>query len=260
MSTHVKTLFDLTGRVAVVTGAAGLFGQQIAIALGEAGATVCCAARNLANTQAFVDTMTASGLSASAWSLDQAEAASIDSLRDDLLARYGRVDVLVNNAVSRPMKKWADPIEAFADSMAVNATGIFAMTRTFGETMAAAGGGSIINVASIQALIGPDYSLYEDLPMDAPPDYFFHKGGMLQLTKFAASRLGPRGVRVNAICPGGFESGQPAEFIERYNRRTFLNRMAGDDDLKGVIVFLASDASAYLTGVSIPVDGGYTSK
>jgi NAD(P)-dependent dehydrogenase (short-subunit alcohol dehydrogenase family) len=256
----VKDMFDLNGRVAVVSGAAGLFGRQIAESLGEAGAVVCCAARNLKNTTEFVATLTARGIAAEAWTLDQADEQSVVALCDGILARHGRIDVLVNNAVARPMKSWNGTVTEFAASMAINATGIFAMSKLFGNAMAAAGRGSIINVASIQGLIGPDYSLYEDLPMDAPPDYFFHKGGMLQLTRYAAARLGPAGVRVNAICPGGFESGQPAEFIERYKRRTFLGRLAGEDDLKGIITFLASDASAYITGAVIPVDGGYTAK
>jgi NAD(P)-dependent dehydrogenase (short-subunit alcohol dehydrogenase family) len=259
-SRNIKELFDLTGRVAIVSGAAGLFGRQIAESLGEAGAIVCCAGRNLERSTKFVESLIARGIAAEAYTLDQADEGSILALRDEILHRHGRLDVLVNNAVARPMKSWAGSIQEFAESMAINATGIFAMTKLIGEAMASRAGGSVINVDSIQGLIGPDYSLYEGLPMDAPPDYFFHKGGMLQLTRFAAARLGPSGVRVNAICPGGYENGQPPEFIERYNRRTFLGRLAGDDDLKGVIAFLASDASAYITGAVLPVDGGYTAK
>jgi NAD(P)-dependent dehydrogenase (short-subunit alcohol dehydrogenase family) len=134
------------------------------------------------------------------------------------------------------------------------------MTRTFGEHMAAHGRGSIINVGSIQGMVGPDFSLYEGLGSGSPPDYFFHKGGLLQLTRFAAAKLGPRGVRVNAISPGGFYDGQDERFVKRYNARTFLGRMADESDLKGVIVFLASDASTYVTGANVPVDGGYTAK
>ena len=107
---------------------------------------------------------------------------------------------------------------------------------------------------------GPDYTLYEGLDWGSPPDYFFHKGGMVQLTRYAASKLGPRGVRVNTIIAGGLFSEQDPTFVERYNVRTFLGRMANQTDLKGVIVFLASDASAYITGANIHVDGGYTSQ
>ena len=172
----------------------------------------------------------------------------------------GKVDILVNNAVLRPMHDWSGTAAEFAKSMEVNATGLFVITRAFGEHMAERGQGSIINVGSIQGMVGPDYTLYEGLNMRSPPDYFFHKGGLLQLTRFAASRLGPRGVRVNAITPGGFFNNQDPRSSERYNARTFLGRMANESDFKGVIVFLASDASAYVTGANIPVDGGYTCK
>ena len=135
------------------------------------------------------------------------------------------------------------------------------MTRAWGAHMAEHGGGSIINVGSIQGLVGPDFSLYEGLTWSTPPDYFFHKGGLLQLTRFAAAKLGPRGVRVNAVSPGGFLAGQERAFIERYAARAFVGRMANDDDdLGGAIVFLASDASSYVTGANLVVDGGYTAK
>ena len=142
--------------------------------------------------------------------------------------------------------------------MKVNATGIFLMTRAFGNHMATQGQGSIINIASIHGMIAPDFSLYEGLDWGAPPDYFFHKGGLIQLTRYAASTLGPKGVRVNAISPGGFANNQEEIFVKRYNAHTFLGRQANEQDLKGAIVFLASDASLYITGANIPVDGGYT--
>jgi NAD(P)-dependent dehydrogenase (short-subunit alcohol dehydrogenase family) len=179
---------------------------------------------------------------------------------EQVVAAAGKVDVLVNNSVLRPMGDWTSPLADFAKSMEVNATGLFAITRIFGEYMAEHGGGSIINVGSIQGTVGPDYTLYEGLGWGVPPDYYFHKGGLLQLTRYAASKLGPRGVRVNAISPGGFFNSQDPRFVERYCQRTFLQRMANESDLKGVIVFLASDASAYVTGANIAVDGGYTSK
>jgi NAD(P)-dependent dehydrogenase (short-subunit alcohol dehydrogenase family) len=250
--------FKLDGKVALVTGGAGLYGKQIVEALAEAGAHTVMASRDVKKLRAEADLLQKRGLNVSAEQLDQGSEDSVLSLRDRLTRSVGGVDVLVNNAVLRTMKGWSCPAKNFADSMRVNATGVFSMTRAFGGLMAERGGGSIINVGSIQGMVGPDYSLYEGLGMDAPPDYFFHKGGMLQLTRYAAAKLGPQGVRVNTISPGGFLSGQDPEFVGRYNARTFLGRMANHDDLKGVIVFLASDASAYITGVNIPVDGGYT--
>jgi NAD(P)-dependent dehydrogenase (short-subunit alcohol dehydrogenase family) len=257
---NVREMFDLTGRVAVITGGAGLFGRQIAEALAEAGARTFMASRNVEKLQAQADLFRQAGLDITALHLDQASESSVLTLLKQVTDAAGGVDILVNNSVLRPMSDWSSPAADFAKSMEVNATGIFMMTRAFGEHMAERGHGSIINVSSIQGVVGPDFTLYEGLGWGTPPDYFFHKGGMIQLTKFAASKLGPRGVRVNSITPGGFFNEQDPRFVERYNARTFLGRMADDTDIKGVIVFLASDASAYITGANIPVDAGYASK
>lgn len=256
----VMDTFRLNGKVAVVSGGAGLFGRQIVEALAEAGAKTFTASRGLEKLGQAADGFRRRGLDVTALPLDQAEEASVLQLLRRVEELAGGVDVLVNNAVLRPMKDWSDPAGHFARSMEVNATGLFLMTRAFGEHMAARGHGSIINVGSIQGVVGPDFTLYEGLDWGTPPDYFFHKGGLIQLTRYAASRLGPRGVRVNAVSPGGFFNNQDNLFVKRYNARTFLGRMANETDIKGVIVFLASDASAYVTGENIMVDGGYSAK
>jgi len=256
----VQQLFDLRGRVAVVTGGAGLYGRQIAEALAEAGARTFMASRNLEKLEAQAQVFRQAGLDVTALPVDQENEESVGQLLKTVLDAAGHVDVLVNNAVLRPMRDWDSPAADFAKSMAVNATGLFVITRLFGQHMAGRGGGSIINVGWIQGVVGPDFTLYEGLGWGTPPDYFVHKGGLVQLTRFAASKLGPQGVRVNAIIPGGFFNNQDPRFLDRYNARTFLGRMANEEDLKGVIVFLASDASAYVTGASIAVDGGYTAK
>jgi NAD(P)-dependent dehydrogenase (short-subunit alcohol dehydrogenase family) len=252
--------FRLDGKVALITGGAGLFGRQIVRALAEAGANVVTASRDVAKLESYAAELRSENLIVFVASFDQGDEKSILQLRDQLLEKHGRIDVLVNNAVLRTMRNWSDPGENFAKSMDVNATGLFLITRAFGDHMASRGGGSIVNVGSIQGIVGPDFTLYEGLGMGAPPDYFFNKGGMVQLTRYAASVLGKGGVRVNCVSPGGFYDGQDPKFVERYSARTFLGRMAGEDDLGGVIVFLASDASAYITGANIPVDGGYTAK
>jgi NAD(P)-dependent dehydrogenase (short-subunit alcohol dehydrogenase family) len=252
--------FRLNDKVALVTGGAGLFGRQIVRALAEAGAKVFVASRDVAKLQEQAKDLNAGGLDVTALELDQKSEESIKKVLGEIVARAGRVDILVNNAVLRTMRGWSSEAQAFAESMAVNATGLFMMTRAFGDQMASQGGGSIINVGSIQGSLGPDFTLYDGLSMDAPPDYFFHKGGLLQLTRYVAAKLGPKGVRVNVISPGGFLAGQDKTFVDRYADRTFLGRLANETDLAGVIVFLASDASAYITGANIPVDGGYTAK
>lgn len=258
--TNVRELFDLSGRVAVVTGAAGLYGRQIAEALAEAGAHTIMASRNLPKLELEAAGLRTRGLHASALEVDQRSEESIQRLLARAMELAGRVDILVNNAVLRPMHDWSSPAADFALSMEVNATGLFVITRAFGQHMAEHAGGSIINVGSIQGEMGPDFTLYEGLDWGIPPDYFFHKGGMLQLTRFAASKLGPRGVRVNCIVPGGFFNNQDPRFVERYCARTFLGRMANEHDLKGAIVFLASDAAAYVTAATLAIDGGYTAK
>jgi NAD(P)-dependent dehydrogenase (short-subunit alcohol dehydrogenase family) len=252
-------MFNLKAKNALVTGGAGLFGRQIVEALAEAGAAIIVTSRNTDTLKPYCEAWTKRGLDVHPESFDQSDKSSVYALRDRVIAQHGRLDVLVNNAVLRPMGGWESDSEKFAQSMAVNATGLFMMTKAFGDHMAEQGRGSIINIGSIQGMIGPDYTLYEGLGCGTPPpDYFFHKGGMINFTRYVASRLGPRGVRCNTLSPGGFLFDQSKEFVERYSRRTALGRMADDTDLKGAIVFLASDASAYVTAINLPVDAGYT--
>lgn len=257
---NVIDSFRLDGKVAVMSGGAGLYGRQVAAALSEAGAKTFMAARNVEKLDEQARILRDAGGDVTALQFDQADETSCRRLLDTVLNAAGHVDVLVNNAVARTMKDWSDPLEAWAESMRINATGLFAVTRCFGDYMAAHGGGSIINVGSMQGMVAPDFTLYEGLPWNAPPDYFFHKGGLIQLSRYVASKLGLHGVRCNAVSAGGLYSGQDPLFVERYNKRTFVGRMANDTDLKGVIVFLASDASIYVTGANIVVDGGYSAK
>lgn len=257
---HLHDLLNLTGRIALVTGGAGLFGKQIVLGLAEAGATVVVASRDEAKLQAFEKELAEQGVKIHVHPVDQSDEASLIALKAHIESAIGPVDILVNNAVARVGCGWQAPLERFEESMRINATGLFAITRLFGEAMAERGRGSIINIGSIQGHVGPDYTLYEGTAMGSAPDYFLHKGGMLNFTRFVAATLGPRGVRCNTITPGGFFNHQDPQFIARYNRRTFLDRMANDHDLKGAVVLLASDAAAYITGADLVVDGGYLAK
>ena len=257
---NVLDSFRLHGKVAVVTDGAGLYGRQIVEALAEAGARTFMASRNLEKLRAQAKVFHQAGLEVEVLQYDQASEQSILQLFQQVVDTAGTVDVLVNNSVCRCMHDWSSPATDFAKSMEVNATGLFVITRAFGEYMSERGQGSIINIGSIYGVGGPDFTLYEGLDPGMDPDYFFHKGGLLQLTRFTASRLGPRGVRVNAINPGGLFNNQDPRVLSRYNARTFLGRMANDSDLKGAIVFLASDASQYVTGAVLAVDGGFTAK
>jgi NAD(P)-dependent dehydrogenase (short-subunit alcohol dehydrogenase family) len=253
-------MFKLTGATALVTGGAGIYGFPIAEALAEAGAHVVIASRHFESCEQAAASLRSAGHSASAEQYDQSDEASVLALRDRVQDRAGALDVLVNNSVARPMRRYEDPLSAWRDSMEVNATGLFATSRAFLAAMMDRGSGSVINIGSIQSVVAPSFGNYEGTSMSTPPDYHFHKHGLIGLTRYLAAWAGPRGVRVNAISPGGFETPETnTAFKEKYCRRVFLGRMARHDDIKGAVVFLASSASAYITGQNLIIDGGYTS-
>ena len=258
------SLFDLTGKVAVVTGGAGLYGKQIVRALASCGATVYMASRSLEkNIETAKEMETETGGVVTAEEVDLLSEESILALSRRIFEKEGKIDILVNNAVLRCTSGYNDSAENFGMSMQANATGLFIISRAFGDLMSRQGGGSIINIGSYMGILGPDYSLYEGTTMNqngAPGDYFFHKGGMTNYTKFLAGHYGEYNVRCNCLELGGLFNNQPEKFIERYCKKTMLGRMANDTDIMGAIIYLASDASAYVTGVSLPVDGGYSAK
>lgn len=259
MNPDVQRLFDLSGSTALVTGGAGTLGIWIARALAEAGAHVVLASRDQGACAAAAQTLVDAGLSAAPESYDQRDERSVLQLRDRLLEQYGSVDVLVNNTVSRPVASMQDPLDAWRESMEVNATGLFSISRAFLEPMMARRRGSIINIGSIQSIAGPDFQNYEGSAMGTPPDYHFHKHGLIGLTKYLAAVAGPHGVRVNALCPGAFENARLTDaFRERYARRLYFGRLARYEEIKGSVIFLASSASSYITGQAIMLDGGYT--
>lgn len=251
--------FQLNDKVVVLTGGAGLFGRQLTFALAEAGATLVVASRNVERLKQLAAERSALRIHCEAF--DQGEEKSILNLRDRVLRNFGRVDGLVNNSVTRPMKSLNDDVSQWEESMRVNATGLFLMTRAFGEIMRGQKSGSIVNIGSIQGAVGPSLELYEGTSMGLPPpDYFFHKGGMINLTRYFAGIYGRDNVRVNCVSPGGFFNEQPEPFLAAYNQRTMLGRMAGEHDLGGAVVFLLSEAACYITAINLPVDGGYTAK
>lgn len=259
---NVLESFSLRGKVALVTGGAGKYGRQIVKALVEAGAQTYFSTSREGQLAELEQQFRESGHEVKAIYMNQGDEDSIIAARDQLIGKAGKIDVLVNNAVARTMRKgWEEAAQRFAESMQVNATGLFIVTRAFGDIMAAQRSGSIINVGSMYGMVGPDITMYEGLDMRTNPDYYFNKGGMMNFTRYVASQYGSAGVRCNCVSPGGYWTPQTSDtFVERYNKRTLLGRMANDTDLKGVMVFLASDASLYVTGSNIAVDGGYTAK
>jgi NAD(P)-dependent dehydrogenase (short-subunit alcohol dehydrogenase family) len=270
--------FSLEGRVAVVTGAAGLLGVRHCHALARAGAHVIAvdldeaAAVDVAERLAREHGPRALGRRA-----DITRPDSVRSLKESVLREFDRLDVLVNNAALNEKVEGARrgdegpppdgrfetyPLEAWELALRVNVTGTFLCCQAMGTEMARRGHGSIVNIASTYGVVAPDQALYR--AADGTQTFWKSaaypttKGAVLALTRYLAAYWGRTGVRVNALSPGGVENGQDPAFVARYAERTPLGRMASPSDYEGALVFLASDASAYVTGVNLLVDGGFT--
>ncbi|MCD6231082.1 SDR family oxidoreductase [Candidatus Aerophobetes bacterium] len=256
---NVLELFSLKGKVALVTGGAGLYGVTISTALGEAGASVVIASRNLNRCEKVAKDLRSKNLDVVAMPLDLSIKDSIIALKDRIVNTYGKIDILFNNAVARKggsmdimtAEEWEEP-------MKVNSTGLFLCSKIFIEEMVKQKSGSVINISSIYGIVGPDFSIYGNTGMTNPANYSFAKGGMIAFTRYLATYYAKYNIRVNCISPGGLFTNQPKEFVDNYIKRTPLGRMANEDDLKGAAVFLASDASSYITGHNLVVDGGWT--
>ena len=263
-------LFTLDNKTAVVTGALGLIGRQHCAALAAHGANVIVADLDANACAAFAATLPAPALGCA---LDVTDPATISALRDAVLARFGHLDVLVNNAAINDMfespamaaeqSRFENyPLAMWRQSLEVNVTGVFLCAQILGALMAAQGSGSIINVASTYGIVAPDQSLYRTpdgrQPFYKSPAYPTTKGAVIAFTRFLAAYWGQAGVRVNTLSPGGVENNQQPYFIDNYSSRTMLGRMAAPTDYQGALIFLASDASAYMTGANLVVDGGWT--
>jgi len=253
--------FSLEGRVAVVSGGAGpQFGSSVTEALAEAGATVISASRSMERNDVFTAGLREQGYDAHAAQVDITVTESITRLSDYVFQNFGGADILVNSAVVGRGGGFDDQTpEYWEHSAQGNMVGLFAMCKAFMPTMIERQRGSIVNIASIYGVVANDPSLYDGTDMKQPPDYTFVKGGMINFTRYLANYFGRQGVRANCICPGGYASDQPGPFVENYEKRVPIGRMLKNDDIKGAVVFLASDAAEYITGTSLMVDGGWTS-
>jgi len=253
---------SLSGRTAVVTGGAGPLGRVLADALATAGSRVVVVDLDDAACADAADSLTGSGHVPVGANLLEPEGLSrvVDAVHD-----LGACDVLVNNAAftgTSGVPGYAVPFDeqtddAFAMALALNLTAPFSLTRRLAPLLRASGHGSVVNVSSIYGLVGPNMGLYEGTRMGNPAAYAASKGGIAQLTRYLSTVLAPE-VRVNAFAPGGIARGQDDAFVERYERLTPLGRMGTEDDFRGVVTWLASDASAYVTGQVVAVDGGWT--
>lgn len=254
---NVKELLSLKGKTILVTGGSGKYGQCIVEGLAEADATVITTSRDLDRARDTASFYTDQGYDVHAMAVDQRIPESVDQLKAAVKERFGALDGFVNNAVSRPMKSYDAPLGQFAESMADNATGMFHLLRELTDLIVASGGGSVVNIASMMGMKGPDLSNYEGTDMgNPPPDYFFHNAGMINLTRYLARIHSGKNTRFNCISPGGLFNHQPDQFLKNYCKKVPMGRMANRDDIKGLIVLLLSEAGAYINGENILMDGG----
>lgn len=260
-----KELFDLTGQVAIVTGGRGLYGASISEGLCEAGATVIIASRNGAKCEEYAATLRAKGYNAVGMSLDLSNDDSIKKLAADVWEKYGRIDILINNAVDRRnMTSLADATrEKLQDSASTNLNGQILLSQAVIEYMIKQDYGSIVNISSMRGLDCPHFPFYPEGWGDQPVNYTTEKWAMVGLTKYMAGRYGKHHIRVNCIAPGGFDPGlsddpMKKDFVRNYIDNCPLGCWANEDDIKGPIVFLASKAANYVTGATLVMDGGWT--
>lgn len=256
----------IDGKVAIVTGGAGQLGSQMCDALAEAGAHVVVASRNLDNCQRKAAELSGRHAEAIAIAADVTVPESVKAMVEVVLERFARIDILVNSAysgVSNTFEKMS--LEEFESATRGVLSSAFLCSQGVAPAMKAQGAGAIINIASIYGLVSPDHSIYGNSEFNSPCNYGAAKAGLIQFTRWLAVYLASFGVRVNSITPGGFYSEQYREvpdyedvFVRNYCQRTPLGRMGDEGDLKGAIVYLASDASRYVTGHNLVVDGGWT--
>jgi NAD(P)-dependent dehydrogenase (short-subunit alcohol dehydrogenase family) len=265
--------FDITGRVAVITGGGGLLGPRHAAAIAHHGGIPVLVDLRLETAERCArDIARERGVPACALQADITNDDAVRGVLANVLSRYGRLDILVNNAANNPKveapgeKAWSQvenfPLSQWNADIAVGLTGSFLCCQIMGAEMARRGKGAIVNIASYLGILAPEPRLYrkDGLPEDEQPvkpiSYTVVKSGILGLTRYLAAYWGERGVRVNALTPGGVYDGQDEVFVKKLSQRIPMGRMARPDEFEGAIVFLASDASSYMTGANVIVDGG----
>ncbi len=271
-TSRAEALFDLHDRVAIVTGGAGLLGYHHGAILADAGAHVVLLDLASANPDARARKLTEEyGVESLGVACDITREASIEDAKKQILEKFGRIDILINNAANNPKVEdtqvaWSRlenfPLDVWESDIRVGLTGAFLCSRIFGAEMARRGSGVIVNVASDLAVIAPDQRLYrvDGLPEDQQPvkpvTYSVVKTGLLGLTRYLATYWSSANIRVNAISPGGVFNEQPEVFLSRIKQLIPMGRMANRDEYQGAILFLCSDASSYMTGTNLVIDGG----
>ncbi len=259
-------LFDLTGRIAIITGGAGLLASEHAIALSAYGATVVIADVNEEKCHEAAMILQKEGVVVSAKVCDVTSKQSWQQLLDGTLKEFGKVDILVNNAGFTNQSKSANfdaafenfPLEDWNAIMNVNLTGAFLGCQVIGKHMIDNGKGAIINIASLYGVVSPNHKIYPGTGISQPVAYSVSKHGVVALTKYLATLWAEQGVRVNALTPGGIFNDHKGLFLERFKQMNPIGRMSDKSELRGGIVFLASDASSHVIGHNLIIDGGWT--
>lgn len=259
---HVQDMFRLDGKVAIVTGGTSRFGRPMSEGLAEAGATVVIASRNEGQCMALADELCAQGYHAVGKALDLSSDQSITELADWVIAKYGRIDVLVNNAVARGCIGEAETLtrDVMNSSLDVNFTAQLLMTQAVLPQMKKQNSGSIIMISSVAALGAPKISWLEPEQI-SPTNYMMEKYGINGLTLWLAAKYGPYNIRANAICPGAFNPDLFTDpklmgYVDTFKKHCPMGRFIEADEMKGPTVFFASEASSYCTGIILPLDGG----
>jgi len=252
--------FDLNKKTVLVTGGAGQIGEAVCAGLVDHRGTVVVGDVDREAGESLAERL---GERASFVECDITDEDSVQSAVESVLDRHGRLDVVVNAAY--PIDEtYGTPLEelnpeTWRHNIDMHLNGFYTVIKTAADVMRAQGSGSIINFGSTYGIQAPDFSIYEEADMDSSPvHYSASKGGILNLTRYLASYLGSDGIRVNAVSPGGVFDDQDQRFVEAYEKRTPLGRMAEPEDIVGAVVFLASDAASYITGHNLVVDGGWT--
>ncbi|WP_410770676.1 SDR family oxidoreductase [Fontibacillus sp. BL9] len=268
--TSYKEMFRLTGKVAIVTGSLGILGRNFCSGLAESGASVAVVDLNEREVAKFATELEQKYHSqALGVGCDVSQPDEVAKMVQQVVSHFGKVDILHNNAASKSsdLEQFLAPFEEYSletwrEVMSVNLDGFFLVAKEVGKQMIEQGnGGSIIQTASIYGAMAPDHRIYEGSfymgkPISSPAVYSASKGGVIALTKYLATYWAKYGIRVNTLTPGGVESGQNDEFYNKYSARIPLGRMASQHDMVGALLYLASDASSYVTGQNIMVDGG----
>ena len=261
----VKKLFDLTGKVVIITGAAGMLGSRYAYGLSKQGANVVLADINFSECKKIEkDIKNSFETNPYSIKLDLTKIKSIESMVSNVLKKYSKIDVLINNAAyqGNPKIRTAGfeklSLDIWQQAIDVNLTGVFLCCQNIGRQMLKQKSGNIINIASTYGLVGPDQRIYGKSGQNSAAFYAATKSAILNLTRYLSAYWQRTGIRVNTFSPGGVENKQETDFIKKYSSRTPLKRMARKDEYVGSLIFLASDASSYMTGSNLVVDGGWT--